>query len=297
MFHNIRRLHRLRNYSIIHGFFAVDAGYVAAFAAKILNIPSIVSFRGNDIDKVVFDYAKKPFLNDTLNWATAITYLSEEMLQSLKVVKPDGDYYYTPNSVNREKYRCTDADIFKAVEMKKNFCTSGEKLLGLVGELKFKKGLHFMLKILPELQKIHKTKLLVVGAVNQVDLKLVSDNPDVIYQPYVPASEIVSMYSALDFLVIPSLFEGMPNVMLESMYLGTINIASDIAAMRDVIQDNYDGFKFFPEDSEDFLKVIKHAYSLTDEELTRLKKYAREKAAEYTLERETFSYLNLYNKL
>jgi glycogen(starch) synthase len=297
IYHNIRRMHKQRNYSLIHGFFAVPGGYVAAYAAKALNLPVVISFRGNDIDEVLFDYANKPFLNDTLKWADGISYLSEEMLRNLKVLKPEGPFFYTPNSVDTERFNFSNADINKIAEIKHQLCPQKERLLGIAGEFKFKKGLNFLLKNLPEIQKMEKTKLLVIGTVSKQDKQVLLDNPYVIYKEYINSFELLLFYAAMDFFVLPSFFEGFPNVMLESMAAGTVNISSDIAGMRDVIQDNENGFLFFPLDKDDFLKAVERAYTLTPRQLAVFRQKAKEQALNFTSERETAGYLRMYTEI
>ena len=296
MYHNIRRMHRLRKYDLLQGFFAVPAGYIAAYSAKTLKLPCVVSFRGNDIDQVLFDYANKPFLNDTLKWADCISYASEEMLNNLKILKPEGFFCYTPISVNADLYNCNNDQLLKSTKIKQDYCPNAERLLGIVGEFKFKKGLRFLLQTLPGIQKLEKTRLLVMGAISKKDEAVVLNNPWVNYKEYISANDMPLYYAAMDFLVIPSIFEGMPNVMLESMAAGTVNITSDIAGMRDVIADNYNGFRFFPLDQEDFLCAVKRAYELSPQAFHAFKQRAKERARDFTPQRETDSFLHLYSE-
>jgi len=128
LYHNIRRLHRLRSYDLIHGFFGVPSGYVGTYAARELMIPSIVSFRGNDIDQVLFDYTSKPFLADTLRWADAVSYLSLEMLKRLKIINPLGHYVYIPNSTEFLSVGRMGCQTTKVDALRKKFCPDSELL-------------------------------------------------------------------------------------------------------------------------------------------------------------------------
>jgi glycogen synthase len=47
--------HKREPFDVLHAYFLTQAGFVATFAGKYLNIPSVVSIRGNDIERAAFD--------------------------------------------------------------------------------------------------------------------------------------------------------------------------------------------------------------------------------------------------
>jgi glycosyltransferase involved in cell wall biosynthesis len=59
-------------------------------------------------------------------------------------------------------------------------------------------------------------------------------------------SDIPSLLHAADIFVLPSLAEGMPNALLEAMASGLPCIATNIPGIREVIDDEVDGYQFTP---------------------------------------------------
>lgn len=57
-----------------------------------------------------------------------------------------------------------------------------------------------------------------------------------------PRSDIEALYACLDLFVSPSLWEGLPTVILESMASGVPIVATDIPGHRQVIQDQVNGW-------------------------------------------------------
>ena len=57
-------------------------------------------------------------------------------------------------------------------------------------------------------------------------------------------------------LVLPSWFEGMPNVLLEALYIGLPCIVSDISAHRDIIGDTGCALLFDPSDPKELAARI-----------------------------------------
>jgi hypothetical protein len=50
--------HQREPFDLIHAYFLPMAGFVGTYAGKYLNIPSVVSIRGNDIERAAFDPSK-----------------------------------------------------------------------------------------------------------------------------------------------------------------------------------------------------------------------------------------------
>lgn len=68
-----------------------------------------------------------------------------------------------------------------------------------------------------------------------------------------------------DALVLPSFYEGMPNVLLEAMCIGLPCIVSDIPAHREIIKNNNDAVLFFnPAFPDDLAMKIKQFFEYSD---------------------------------
>ena len=93
-------------------------------------------------------------------------------------------------------------------------------------------------------------------------------------------NEVISRIKNSFCTVIPSAYEGLPYVLLESMALEKPIIASRIDSIKEVIKDGYEGLLFHPGDSSDLLKKL----SLIIENKTlreKIKQNARKKFKNY----------------
>ena len=71
-----------------------------------------------------------------------------------------------------------------------------------------------------------------------------------------PHNEIYLWINASDFLVLPTLSEGRPNVVIESMACKRTIIASNVDGVPELIDDNQTGILIPPKDSDAIAKNI-----------------------------------------
>jgi len=79
-----------------------------------------------------------------------------------------------------------------------------------------------------------------------------------------------------DVVLLPSLEEGIANVVLEAMALGTLVISSDCGGMKEVVIDNENGFVVPSRNSEAIAKAIQYASLLSNEDHNTFTLNARE---------------------
>ena len=79
-------------------------------------------------------------------------------------------------------------------------------------------------------------------------------------------SDMASVYSACDIIVLPSLWEGFPNIVLEAMSANRPVIASDIVDNAKIITNDVDGFLTLPDDAENLAHVILKVVNLPEDE-------------------------------
>jgi glycosyltransferase involved in cell wall biosynthesis len=236
----ISHLHERVDFQIFHGHYLTPSGYLAAFYAKTFGAKSFVSVRGNDVDRGMFNSNQLPFILWTLQHADAIGCVSRELARKCNALSGRDDIHYTPNSV--------DLDLFqpqaKDEQLLQSLTHQGETLLGFVGELRFKKGTHFLLDAFRVVREKRAAKLLIVGGMRREDRSFLRHylrqhpdlRPDIHLVEYVhDRRELVKYYSLMDIVLAPSLWDGMPNSVLEAMACGRLVIASNVGGIRDVI--------------------------------------------------------------
>lgn len=108
--------------------------------------------------------------------------------------------------------------------------------------------------------------------------------------------ELKKAYNTIDIVCVPSWFENMPMVCIESMLLGCIVIASNVGGIPELITDGINGFIVEPHSPTQLANKIKYVAFLSQTEKIHVAKKARERIINnFSLEKivnETISYYN-----
>jgi glycosyltransferase involved in cell wall biosynthesis len=89
-----------------------------------------------------------------------------------------------------------------------------------------------------------------------------------------PYEEVQSMIHSADLLLLPSQKEGIANVVLEAMSLGTLVLSTDCGGIEEVITNGKNGFIVPIRDSKSMADKIMEISNLSDIEKSRIKKEA-----------------------
>ena len=108
---------------------------------------------------------------------------------------------------------------------------------------------------------------------------------------------LATVYSASDFLVLPSLEDNLPNIMIESLACGTPVVAFDIGGIPDVVKNGFNGF-LSPVENLDLLgdNIIK---LVTDEKTRKELQNNSHKDLDkmFSLKTQATNYRNLFEEL
>jgi len=125
--------------------------------------------------------------------------------------------------------------------------TPGEPIrLLCVGRLSAEKGLDLLLRAVAELARDHPEIELIIAGTGPEETALrrlgaeLGLTDKVRYAGYV--SDMPALYAGVDLVVQSSLTEGLPNVMLETAYLGVPVVATDVGGTREVIEQGVSGW-------------------------------------------------------
>ena len=242
-------LHDAHDFGLLWGHYIYPAGFLAVMFAEANCLNSIVSARGNDIDRLMFPPGDFARLHWTLQRASAITTVSRDLAGKIDVLlKTNGRAHVVHNSVDLEVFRPQAPDQ----TLRRNLGIGDEDvILGFCGEMRHKKGLPFLLSCLDEVNRSRPARLLVIGAVRpREQAQLTSffvEHPEleerVIATGVLETPMEVSGYIRLcDVMLLPSVWEGLPNALLEAMACEVIPIASDAGGIPEVIEHQVDGF-------------------------------------------------------
>jgi len=236
------RLARHMQAQIVHGFHAVPAGFVATLVARRLGLPSVVSLRGNDVDRGVF--SQPGMLHWTLSQATRVLAVSRELGHRVAAFAGRQDTLFTPNSVDSEIFGPGPA----AVDL------GTDPVVLFAGEMRFKKGLQPFLEAAALLAD-SPLRFVLAGGVRRDDRPAfqawMAGNPRARVRelPYVRDPERMrALYCRADLVLLPALFEGMPNALLEAMACARPVLATEVGGIPDLVQPERTGWLIPPED-------------------------------------------------
>ncbi|MBI5570461.1 MAG: glycosyltransferase [Desulfomonile tiedjei] len=284
--------HRGEPYTFAVGFGAGIAGFMAVTYAAWLGCPSLVLVRGNDFDETWFDAERGPWVRETLSRATVVAAISSEMKRRIIALYPGRDVRLVPNGVDVSAWELLPRDEAQRDEIRANPEFDERTIIGLFGELKYKKGLDLWLGALRDANFLDRVGLLVVGdRLDDETIEILTDPvlaPRSVRNPFTDRDRLPGLYRACDFVAIPSLYDGMPNVLLEAMSAGVAPIVSDAGAMGEVVTDGQTGFVFRAQDREAAAEALGRALRLSPSARAAMGAAAREFVrVNYSMERET----------
>lgn len=251
--------HRHQPFDLLHAYFLSQAGFVATYAARYLNIPAIVSARGNDLDRAIFDPGKAAHVLYALHHADAVTTNARDLLRKAQALVPTREVHLIPNGVDATHFTPAPRDETLA----RSLGIADMPVLGFLGEARAKKGLAPLLLAYRQTAQKRRVALLLIGSVRTGDdadmLKLFQkQNTDLslIVVPEVTREMLPAYYNLLDVLLIPSLRDGLPNVLLEGMACARAIIGTHAGGIPDVLRDRENGILIPPGDVEALAQAI-----------------------------------------
>lgn len=313
-FELIAEEHRREPFDLLQGYFLPQAGFVTVYAGKYLNLPSIVSIRGNDIERAAFDPSRFSHVMYALQNADVVTTNASELARKAKAFV-EREIVLIPNGIDTECFKplprnealaealgiilYAPAAVLGGVDS-----ISSPSIIGFVGELREKKGLRALLYGYAQINKTHTTTLLIVGEVRAGEDRQTFDefrsaHPDsrIIVTGYVAHEDLPAYYALMDVFVHPSLRDGMPNAVLEAMACGKTVIATAVGGVTDVIQDGVNG-RLIPVHEAGCLEAAISEALNQPEKRDQLGRAARETVLrQFTLEKELQANLAIYQRL
>jgi len=277
-------------------------GYLPILAAPVyacwLSIPLVTLLRGNDFDTAIFTPRKRDLLRDACETARVVCSVSSDKIDKIRAMFKVRDVRFLANGIDSHEWRVTDTERQFALNWRQE--NVKDKLcLGLFGQLKAKKGLHFLLESIEGSLLADKYHLLLVGDVQEESL-LMLDKSGISFSvlPFLDRYQLPRYYMVCDAIVIPSFYDGMPNVLLEAGALGVPVIASAVDGMKDVIIHEESGLLFPAADTAALRKTLFKFYEMSDQERIELgKNLKRTIDTGFTETNETNRYDELFKEI
>lgn len=178
------------------------------------------------------------FMPVWIKFSDCLIVTNKIILEKLKIKGLSSKLAYIPNGV--------DTSLFKPVDHK--ISTETIKILS-VGRLVKQKNLGLLVEAINKSKFNNRIKLTIVGEgpekqyLDNLAKKL---NVDLTILPFCPLEILYSHYKNNNLFILPSLIEGHPKVLLESLSVGLPTIASNVEGVTEIITDNENGLLFDP---------------------------------------------------
>lgn len=235
-----RKLKSREHIDVINAQNAFPEGVAAVWLGKMLDLPVVISALGSDINEAHQDRLRLRMTVNALQQARQVTAVSRRLKQKIidMGIEP-GRVHYIPNGV--------DAELFNPAERsacrKELGIDDRKKVLLFVGKFRPVKGIEYLLdalRILKGRNKLDFDTLLVGSGPLEPKYRLAIEswglNDHVVFAGNRRHEEIGTWMGAADLFCLPSLKEGMPNVVLEALACGCPVVASNVGGIPDMIK-------------------------------------------------------------
>lgn len=290
----LHHLHDERPADVVWGHYGYPAGYLATLFAGLVGRPAVVALRGNDIDSLLFPPGDFARLRWACERAARVVCVSRDLAAKVAVVTGHRErVVVVPNSVDAALFRPGPRDdaLARALGV-----AEGEAVLGFSGELRHKKGAPFLLRALHEVRRHRPACLLVIGELrpkqrqhlDQFRDEHPADAERVIVTGHLEDPRAVAGHLRLcDLVLLPSLWDGLPNALLEAMACGVPTLVSDAGGIPDVVRHDEHAFVVPRAQLHRLGEAAREVLALPEAHRRRVAAAARDRVLEdFGLERE-----------
>lgn len=230
-------------------------GMPGLMAKIILKKPFIAWGRGLDVYQT--GLFTRPLLRLVMHNADAIIALSEDMKKEMQRTY-NRNIFMIPNGVDSERFRDISRDMMRH-KLQKDV---GEKLIIFIGRFRPEKGVQYLIDAMYIIRKkTQLTRLILVGeGPEEANLRELAQKLNlqscIDFIGKIPIENVPCYLAASDVFVLPSLSEGMPNVVLEAMAAGLPIVATKVGGLPEIIKNGENGFLVEPKNAEQISEKV-----------------------------------------
>jgi len=270
---------------------------ICDFRGDFAGIPLFVSWLANVKNRIVF-YRESRFQFTQTFYKSVYTKVLHFLTQkfSTKILSNSKDAFnnfYNKNELKKKYHRVIRNGVYIKNTEEKNFIEDVRKthgipknafVIGHVGRYTPAKNHSLLVEIAKELCTKHDDIYLLLcgkGIAESINDELIENNiKDKVIMPGL-CKNIPSYLRAMDVFIFPSFNEGQPNALIEAISEGVPVIASNIASIKETVQDCMYKVLYEPSDKKSFLnEVLKNkngqiAYNIDDAKKWSKKEYSQ----------------------
>lgn len=290
--HLIWLLKHKKEYDVIHSHLSYSQYYVALIRAFDKNI-NLVTTEHNTFNNRRKYKLFKIIERYVYNSYNKIIVINNENLYYMKKWQKSiqEKIIVIENGINIEKYINGNKDKIKDAILKDN---DTKKIL-MVAAFREQKNHELMIRAFSKLNKNERLILVGSGSKSRIDeIKLIIKNLSIENRVFFLGEriDVEHIMKCCDVFVLPSKWEGFGLVVAEAMASDLPVVASNVDGLREVVGDC--GLLFENNNVDDLVVNIKKILSMDNEKLKILKKRARNKCFNYSIDNTFKKYLELY---
>jgi len=292
---------------------------IGLVVAKIFKSPLIIQIHGFPLKALCIDLKSHSLASNfamllTKIWYTSITKIISFGSNLVLVNNYEVNSFYKACGINNKNLKVIPSAI--------NLCRHAENLLskndaiehlglkgsekdtiiGYIGSLRLVKNLETLIKAFGELIKSFprlKAKLVIIGdgpirPMLEKAAKKHEIDKNIFFLGSIP--DAYRFLNAIDIFVLPSLSEGSPLSLIEAMAAGKAIIASNIPAIREMVEDGKEAFLFDPHNPQQLKSLILTLYN-NPRLREKLGENARRKAKRYDVNVVFPKILQIYKRV
>ena len=293
LFQSLEILQAAERFELVHAFFLYPGGYVAGLLARRHHARCVVTLVGSDVRRHFFQPEAVAMCRSGLENADRVVALSRDLLEladALVPVAAKAEVIHNSVRIPEVQWRARDAG-------------AGPVRVGSAGIFKYAKGLPYLLKAVAGVRGRHDVLLELAGTVRPQEretLALMVERTGVgdalTLLPALSPEDMPGWLCTLDAFVLPSLWEGCPNVLMEAMAAGLPCVATRIGAVEELVEDGVSGMLVSHGDAAALGAALERLLLLPDRGAA-LGAAAREHMRSFSEERERSAWQAVYEGL
>ena len=245
-------LHQAVSFSLIHSYCIFPSGYVGLRISHRINLPSVCTAIGSDINVTTFRSASMTrLISKILNHTSQVVAVGNELARrALQLQTADRNIRVIYNGVDSEMF-CAEGIDRELIRQKTGLKPENRVIL-FVGRLVEGKGVYELIEVFAQIcNKFHDTVLALVGsgpekgALGDLAVKKGLGGRILLPGP-APQEDLVYWYAACEAFVLLSRHEGVPNVIAEAMCCGRPVVATRVGGVPELVENTRSGFLVKP---------------------------------------------------
>jgi len=245
---------------VILGTWAYPDGYAAYLVARDLGIPCVIKAHGTDINEYIESRTRRKMIVHALNGSAKVVAVSRALKNKMAEAGVAGDRIEVIyNGVDRQTFRPID----RQTACSRVGLEPGVKRVLFVGNLKPVKGLEYLIDAMaglaahgsPPHLHIVGYGLLESSLKERVSHKRLEGK--VHFEGERDHAELPTWLNACDVLCLPSISEGVPNVVLEALSCGTPVVASNVGGIPEIVTGDEAGILVEPRRPRQIAEAIR----------------------------------------